>query len=259
MAESTACLENGGSRSSKGDPCRVSWCTRTVNKYARTGLCDPCREWSRRHGGANPESPSRRRLQPPPPDGRCTVVEDGERCPDPHLAKGKCKNHWQREYRNGDMTRRRRPAGELLALVQEAAQTTSDECLLAPCEHSRPSLIYRGEPMGAARAVWIEATGEDPGEELVLHTCHRGDDGCINFRHLYLGDHDQNMQDMVDAGRAASGEANGNAELTEDQVRVIRKEYATGLVSQRALARRFGVSQGTISQIVNRKTWTHIE
>lgn len=191
---------------------------------------------------------------------RCTIIrtdEDGERCPNPKISHDWCKRHVQRWHRHGTPmppTKRRKP-GVLLAKVKEAAATTSDACFLVPCEKSRPSLTYKGKPMIAARAVWIEATGEDPGDRQVLHTCHRGEEGCINFRHLYLGDHDQNMQDMVDAGRQASGEANGNADLTGDQVLEIRQQYATGLVSQRALARAYGVSQGTIWQIVSGKTW----
>lgn len=93
---------------------------------------------------------------------------------------------------------------------------------------------------------------------MVLHTCHRGDEGCINIRHLYLGDHARNTLDMVEAERSARGEDNGNAELTEADIREIRRLYRTRLVSQRGLAGQFRVSQGTIHQIVSYKTWKHI-
>lgn len=112
--------------------------------------------------------------------------------------------------------------------------------------------------MGATRAVWWEATGKDPGEGNVLHTCHHGEEGCITIRHLYLGDHRRNMLDMTEAQRQARGEGNGNAELTEDGVREIRRLYGARVVSQRALARQFGVSQGAIHQIVSGKTWKHV-
>ncbi|MFF4900440.1 hypothetical protein [Streptomyces sp. NPDC001068] len=237
----------------------MSWCTRDVRKYTASGLCDTCWTWSSRNGGEDPESPKRRRLQPPPADGLCTAVEDGKRCTLPHLAKGKCNRHWQREWKHGDLRKRRRSNGEMQALVRAAARFTGDDCVLAPCERSRPSVTYRKEPMGATRAVWWEATGNDPGDRQVLHTCHRGDGGCISIRHLYLGDHAQNMQDMTEAERQARGETNGNAELTEPLVHEMRALHATGDWSQRALARRFNVSQGTIHQVVTRKTWKQVE
>lgn len=254
MAEATASPD-----ATSTDECRVTWCTRPLNKRRRSGLCDSCWMWSYRRGGADPETTERHRTEVPPADGLCTIVEDGVRCTQAHCAGGKCKAHWQREARHGDMRRRRRANGELVALVVAAASATGDECFLAPCDSSRPGVTYRGEPMGATRAVWWEATGEDPGDGQVLHTCHRGDEGCISIRHLYLGDHALNMADMTEAERQARGEDNGNAELTESDVREIRRLSAAGGISQRALARQFGVSQGTINQIVTRKTWKHVE
>lgn len=45
------------------------------------------------------------------------------------------------------------------------------------------------------------------------------------------------------------------AKLTEEQVRAIREKYATGSVSQRGLAREYGVEPRTINLIVHNKTW----
>ena len=45
------------------------------------------------------------------------------------------------------------------------------------------------------------------------------------------------------------------AKLTPNQVREIRRILATEPVSYAALARRFGVSEPTISQIANYQTW----
>ncbi|MER7841686.1 hypothetical protein ABTY98_38825 [Streptomyces sp. NPDC096040] len=244
---------------SQARECRVSWCPRPVRKYTASGLCDTCWTWSSRHGGEDPESPKRRRHQPPPADGRCTVVEEGERCTEPHRAKGKCNAHWLREWKHGDLHKRRRSNGELQTLVAAAARYSGTDCVLAPCDHSRPTVRYRGETVPASRAVWIEATGEDPGDRQVLHTCHQGEEGCISIRHLYLGDHARNMADMTEAERQARGETNGNAELTEPLVCEMRALHATGDWSQRALARRFNVSQGTVHQVVTRKTWKHVK
>jgi hypothetical protein len=47
--------------------------------------------------------------------------------------------------------------------------------------------------------------------------------------------------------------------VTEDQVREIRAEHASGTLSQREIAARHGVAKNTVSQIVNWKTWIHVE
>jgi hypothetical protein len=67
------------------------------------------------------------------------------------------------------------------------------------------------------------------------------------------------MRDMVEAGRwtprePRRGELDGNAKLTEADVLAIRASSDSGPV----LARRFGVSRTTISEIRLRKTWQHI-
>lgn len=51
----------------------------------------------------------------------------------------------------------------------------------------------------------------------------------------------------------------GRNKLTEDDVRVILAEYASGKVLQRELARQFNVSRPLISAIVNKKRWSHID
>ncbi len=58
---------------------------------------------------------------------------------------------------------------------------------------------------------------------------------------------------------ALRGESNGRAKLSCDDVREIRRLYAVGNSTQDALAQKFGVSQFVVSQIIRRKTWTHVE
>lgn len=54
------------------------------------------------------------------------------------------------------------------------------------------------------------------------------------------------------------GIRNGRALVTEHQVREIRFLYATGELSQEALGKRYGMKQTTVSQIILRKSWSHI-
>lgn len=65
----------------------------------------------------------------------------------------------------------------------------------------------------------------------------------------------ENQADKKLHGTHLVGELVGNARLSEPRVREIRSEYANGDSSQRALAKRHGVCQQTISLIVRGKTW----
>lgn len=70
------------------------------------------------------------------------------------------------------------------------------------------------------------------------------------------------LPDAVPAGTrghtGATGERSGSASLTADQVREIRRRAAAG-ETQLSLADVFGVRHGTISKIVRRERWAHID
>ena len=55
--------------------------------------------------------------------------------------------------------------------------------------------------------------------------------------------------------RLRTGEANGRAKLTKDDAANIRRRYLAGGVSQRQLAKEYGVHQTVISAIVRNKIW----
>lgn len=90
----------------------------------------------------------------------------------------------------------------------------------------------------------------------MLHTCDNR--ACVNPEHLFLGTHRENSADMVRKGRnhtpPTAGEQHGEAKLTDDAVREIRRSSLTG----RALAAQFGVSESAISLVRRGKAWTHI-
>ena len=93
---------------------------------------------------------------------------------------------------------------------------------------------------------------------VVMHKCDIRN--CVNPEHLMLGTHTDNMRDKMNKRRHVQvvGVAHGKSKLTVEQVLAIRAAYATGRVSQDDLAAKFGIRQGTIYQIVHRRTWTHI-
>ncbi len=111
-----------------------------------------------------------------------------------------------------------------------------------------------GEKLYAHRASWIFHFGPIPNGLHVLHRCDVRN--CLNPTHLFLGNHLQNMQDMVKKGRGVKGETHGRCKITEQAVREIR-ENKNG-EPQRELAARFGIARQTISKIQNRKKWAHV-
>ena len=58
--------------------------------------------------------------------------------------------------------------------------------------------------------------------------------------------------------RETIGSINGQSKLTEPQIAEIRRRFALGDISQRALAREYGVSFGLIHLIVRNKLWQHV-
>lgn len=64
----------------------------------------------------------------------------------------------------------------------------------------------------------------------------------------------ENELDKIEHGTSNRGVRQWQAKLTDDEVREIRKLAASG-TPQAILARRFQVSQPTISEVANRKKW----
>lgn len=113
-------------------------------------------------------------------------------------------------------------------------------------------LSVEGKTTGAHR-IAVRAVGHDPTDKVVRHTCHNP--SCVNPQHLELGTQRKNVQDMVDAGRQARGERNGNSKLSADQVRAIRASDR----SPKELARKYPTSVRNVRAIRARKTWDHLE
>lgn len=112
----------------------------------------------------------------------------------------------------------------------------------------------------AHRFAYFLAHGEIPEGMFVCHRCDNPP--CQNPGHLFLGTQADNMADMWGKGRAVTPFRNGSgnplAKLTEQSVREIRRLVSEG-VPQKELAALHGVSRPTISLVVSRKLWAHVE
>ena len=66
------------------------------------------------------------------------------------------------------------------------------------------------------------------------------------------------LPDVAEPRKFATGAAHGMAKRTPEQVRLIRQLAREG-VKQSVIAQRFGMTSGGVSRIVNRIVWTHLE
>lgn len=111
--------------------------------------------------------------------------------------------------------------------------------------------------VSAHRLAYCQGNGLELEDIKGLHVCHKCDvRHCVNPDHLFLGTHQDNMDDMVAKGRQRTprGEKHGSCKLSDKQVVEIRELYATGQFTQAVIARRFRVHQSNISHIVRFNT-----
>lgn len=135
-----------------------------------------------------------------------------------------------------------------------------DECWLwrgTIRHHGYGCMRVSGRKYVAHRLAFQVATGTDPGEFLVCHSCDNR--LCCNPAHLFLGTPHDNTRDMWNKGRAKwlVGSAKHCAKVTEEQVRVIRRRLAVG-EAQKDLALEFGINRRSISAINTRRYWKHV-
>jgi len=110
-----------------------------------------------------------------------------------------------------------------------------------------------GRARRAHRVSYELYKGFIPDGLLVLHKCDVP--VCVNPDHLFLGTHQDNMDDKIKKGRQAKGENNGSSKLTEKEVKEIRDKYVPRKYTQRMLAREFNVSQVAIGCVIRNETW----
>lgn len=120
-------------------------------------------------------------------------------------------------------------------------------------------LKYKGKFYLAHRLSHLVFNGPIIRGNLVCHHCDNPI--CINPSHIYSGTMADNVRDMVLRGRhgamkpgVRSGEKNPNAKLSRSKAGVIRSKFSGGQ-SASSIAREYSVSQRTISDIVNGRSW----
>ena len=112
---------------------------------------------------------------------------------------------------------------------------------------------WQGRLVSAPRFSFCLANGPIPRGAFICHHCDVS--LCVNPKHLYAGDAQTNVDDMVRRNRNRKhGQPGGsahNAKLADDQVRAIRLDTR----SQRVLSRIYGVSENVICKVRRRETY----
>ena len=120
--------------------------------------------------------------------------------------------------------------------------------------HGYGQIKVSGQMQHAHRVSWILSGNTIPEGHVIRHKCRSKN--CVNPEHLETGTHAENMADMIRDGTSLRGVKNPKVKLTEEQVRQIRARAGE---TQRLLAEEYGVKPHTISQIINRTTWSWLD
>lgn len=188
----------------------------------------------------------------------CEVVEGGEPCPRPHWARGMCRYHHRKWYRQnkGTFTVRRRsnatsvaeafwfyvrPGEEPEDCWEWAGPTDGREYPLFKFNFQK----YRGHVFACALL-----NGPRPDGLSALHKCGPNP-WCVNPNHLAWGDDRENSEDKVFDGTSSRGVRNGRAKLSEADVLAI---YADTRPKEE-IARQYGVHSATVRDIKRARIW----
>jgi hypothetical protein len=98
----------------------------------------------------------------------------------------------------------------------------------------------------AHRFSWELENGAIPDGFFVCHHCDNP--SCIRPDHLFLGTQADNMRDAHRKGRLM--DVAHLCKLSDDQIAEIRRRYAAGETTQRALAREYGVTHEYICRLI---------
>lgn len=120
-----------------------------------------------------------------------------------------------------------------------------DDCVIWPfrsSDNGRALFFHNGKSFWAHRLMCQMAHGPAPEDRpLAAHECGKGNEGCVNPRHLSWKSHSGNQLDRARHGTASTG---SRLNLTVDQIADIRAKF--GIFTQTELAEMYGCSLGTI-------------
>lgn len=119
---------------------------------------------------------------------------------------------------------------------------------------------HKGKPYSGHRLAWLLTHGKLDPHAVLRHRCDNKK--CCNPAHLIPGTQLENIADAKRRGlyekARHKGTKNGRAKLNYDAAQCIRRAYGLGL-SQTLIAEIFGVSQVSVSKIIQFKRYAEPE
>lgn len=100
----------------------------------------------------------------------------------------------------------------------------------------------------ATHAVYRLFVGDVSDHLWMLHSCHRGDKGCVNPDHMSPGTAPENAQQRILQGRGT------NQKLWPKDIYAMRKKFAEGITNE-VIAEEFNVSVSTVQGIRIKRRW----
>jgi hypothetical protein len=184
-------------------------------------------------------------------------------CIKKHKARGFCKTHYKRLMNHGSPHIGMGPNGFVQDWLLEHAIHDGNECLIWPYASSStgyPVINWQKYKTRSATRIMCEmAHGLPPSpKHQCAHSCGNGHNGCINPQHLRWATPKENNADQLVHGTRPRGSSRPNAKLNEASVAAARDAYSRHEKNSIELANELGVSQSTISAILNRRTWAHV-
>ena len=118
--------------------------------------------------------------------------------------------------------------------------------------------VDSGKTKLAHRISYQLSLGEIPSGLCVCHICDNRK--CCNPKHLFLGTQADNMLDKARKGRCnpPRGERNSRTSMSSKDIINIRSLSKDG-VMHKDIAKMYGVQRPCITDIVNRRSWKHVQ
>jgi len=173
-----------------------------------------------------------------------------------------CHAHYTRLHKHGDPLAGNTPRGKALEFfIDVVLPYTEDDCLIWPFSRTSEGYArvwHEGRLVSVHRLACERIHGPPPTDKHeAAHSCGNGHLGCVNPRHLSWKTRKENEADKILHGTIACGKRHGSSKLTADDVREIQN--LIGTMKQFDLAKIFGISQSTISDIKRGKLWRHLK
>lgn len=184
-------------------------------------------------------------------------------CVRPHLARMLCATHYGQMKRKGRLEEfSNAKRGKVRAWVENHKDwSEKEDCLLWPFS-SKVAGYGVAEIEGVLQYVHRYYCGQLNGpapsaQHNALHSCNKGKLGCVNPHHTYWGTQKQNAADRTLHGTENVGTRNGNASLTEEDVRRIRRLLKKH--SRSEVVKMTGATYHVVTDLATGKTYRNVE